>query len=268
MKPGALRAMLALGLALGAVDPALAQDGTRTIRGTVVDSANHQPISQAEIYLGRARTGERTAKDGTFRVSAAQGPVILMVRRPGYVPRLIPIPGDRSGAETDLGTTSLRQVKTDADRAAVQAADVQAYPELARFYDHKAKHPQGLFFSPDDLQRASGTLVPLIRQRHNYRFICFATRKGELDCGQELSRGPTSIMRGNPPSAQQEPCPLEIWSNGAEPFRQTLDNILVDDVLAVEAYHNPGITPSEYQGSPCAALILYMRETDTGAPVR
>ena len=142
------------------------------------------------------------------------------------------------------------------------------YPELARFYDHKAQYPQGLFLTPDDLERAGGTMLPLIRQRHNFRFICFLTRKGEVDCGRELSRGPTSIMRGNPESTQQPPCALQVWTNGAEPFRQTLDAILATDVLAAEAYHNPGITPPEYRGSQCATLILYMTEPETGNPAR
>jgi hypothetical protein len=36
---------------------------------------------------------------------------------------------------------------------------------------------------------------------------------------------------------------------------------MVDAILAAEAYPNPGVTPGQYAGSPCAALILYMKET-------
>jgi hypothetical protein len=187
--------------------------------------------------------------------------VLLMIRRPGYVPALLTVAGDTADAETDLGTARLRPVKTDADRAAVQAADVRAFPELTRFYDDKAKFHQGLFFAPDDLQRLGGNLVDVIRLKPNFHFICYVNRKYEMDCGQQLGRGPTSIMRGNPSSAEMEPCPMEVWTNGGEPFRQTLDNILVDAILAAEAYPNPGVTPPLYAGSPCAALILYMKDT-------
>jgi hypothetical protein len=103
--------------------------------------------------------------------------------------------------------------------------------------------------------------VDVIRQKPNFRFICYVNRRHEWDCGQQLNRGPTSVMRGNPSSAEMEPCPMEVWTNGGEPFRQTLDNILVNAILAAEAYPNPGVTPPLYAGSPCAALILYMKET-------
>jgi hypothetical protein len=257
----AVATLLAAGFAPFLVDSARAQDRTRIITGTVVDSVSTKPLAQAEIFVGRTSAQEHTGKDGTFRVPAAQGPVVLMVRRAGYVPVFLTAPGDTAGSETDVGTARLRPVKTDADRAALQAADVRAFPELARFYQDKAAYPQGLFFTPDDLERMGGALLPFIRQKPNFRFICFVNRKHEVDCGQELSRGPTSIMRGNPASREQEPCELEVWTNGGEPFRQTLDNILVDAVLAAEAFSNPGVTPPPYKGSPCAALILYMKET-------
>ncbi len=55
------------------------------IKGTVVDSAKHKPVSQAAIFIGRMPTGQRTGDDGTFHVSAPQGPLVVMIRRPGYV---------------------------------------------------------------------------------------------------------------------------------------------------------------------------------------
>src|SRR6266550_3297043 len=78
---------------------ALGQGGSRTIKGTVVDSANRNPVSQAAIYLGRTATGQRTGHDGTFRISAAVGPLVLMVRRWGYVPALVTIPEGIAGTE-------------------------------------------------------------------------------------------------------------------------------------------------------------------------
>src|SRR5574341_424836 len=163
MRPFTARAMLVGTALLGAVNGALAQDETRVLKGTAVDSASNKPVAQAAIYVGRKPWGEHTAKDGTFQVSAPVERLGLMVRRPGYVPALLNVSGDTAGAVTDLGTVRLRPVKTDADRAAVQAADVQAFPELARFYQHKAEFRQGLFFTPDDLQRQGGNLVDILR---------------------------------------------------------------------------------------------------------
>ena len=264
MKPSTIAAVLAMGALSSAVNEALAQGGTRTLKGTALDSANNKPVSAAAIYVDRADRGQRSAKDGTFRVTAPVGRVLVMIRRPGYVPALIPVAQDTVGAETDLGTARLRPVKTDADRSAVQAADVRAFPGLVHFYEEKSGQPQGLFFTPDDLQRMGGNLVDLLRLKPNFHFICYENRKHEVDCGQQTGRGPTSITRswaGNPSSAEMEPCPMEVWTNGGEPFRQTLDNITLDAILAAEAYPNPGVTPPLYAGSPCAALILYMKDT-------
>lgn len=251
--------MLTVTLVLAAMDAAQAQAGSRTIKGTVVDSANHKPVSQAVIHLGRMPTGQRTGDDGTFRVSASQGRLVLMVRRSGYVPALIAIHEDTAASEMDLGTTRMLKIETDDDRAAVQNVDVIVYPELAQFYDHKVRYRQGLFLTPDDLQRVGGSLFTLIRQKPNFHFICFATRRGEWDCGQQASRGRTSIMNPNPRSAEQEPCELEVWTDALGPQR-TLDEIQMDDVLAIEAYPHPGVTPQEFSGSSCAAVMLWMKQ--------
>jgi hypothetical protein len=255
--------MLGATLVLTAVHAAWGQGGSRAIKGTVVDSANQKPLSQAVIFLGRMTTAQRTGDDGTFRASAPTDPALLMVRRPGYVPAVIVIaPGD-SGSETQLGTMSMRRVKTDADRTDAQNADMRMYPELAEFYDHKARYRQGLFLTPDELQRVGGGLFTLIRQKPNFHFICYVTRRGDVDCGQEASRGRTSIMNPNPRSAEQEPCLMVLWTNALGPQR-TLDEIQMDDVLAVEAYPHPGVTPAEFTGSPCATIMLWMYH---GGPV-
>ena len=243
------------------MDGALAQ-GTRIIKGIVLDSANHKPVSQAAVYVGRRATGQRTGNDGTFRVSADEGPQLLVVRRTGLIPALVPVPGGPAGTETDVGTTNLREIKTDADRAAARETDVKAYPELGQFYDHMARYRQGVFLTPDGMQRVHGTLLAFIREKPGFQFICFANRKGEVDCGQEFHRGPTSVMSGTvPPSAERPPCPLEVWKDGPGP-QTTLDEVLVDEILAVEAYPNPGLAPPEFAGSPCASIMLWMRKTD------
>jgi hypothetical protein len=254
--------LLALGLvlatSLGLTATVSGQGATRTITGTIVDSANHKPISEAVIYLGRWSTAQRTSGKGTFRVTAPIDPALLLVRRPGYVPAVVLVVEGDSGTELDLGTTSMRKVKTDADRADAQNADVSVYPELAKFYDHKVHYRQGIFFTPDDLQRAGGGLFTLIRQKPNFHFICYVTRRGDVDCGQEANRGRTSITNPHPRSAEQEPCFLVVLTNALGP-QHTLDEFQLSDVLAVEAYPHPGVTPPEFTGSPCATVILWMR---------
>ncbi|PYP94718.1 MAG: hypothetical protein DMD38_14870 [Gemmatimonadetes bacterium] len=249
-------------LILAAVNGAFAQSAPRTIKGIVVDSANHKPISQAVIYVGRTTAG-RTGNDGTFRVSADPDPTVLMVRRLGYIPALVALPQDTTATEKDLGTLSLPPVKTDADRAVVQDVDTRMFPELASFYDHKARFRQGVFLTPDDLERLGGNLFGWIRQKQGFHFICIFTRRGDVDCGQEASRGRTSISNPRPTSRETEPCLLSVWTNALGP-QHTLDEFQMSDVLAVEAFPTPGVTPPEFAGSPCATIMLWMKH---GGPV-
>ncbi|OLB68028.1 MAG: hypothetical protein AUG85_10975 [Gemmatimonadetes bacterium 13_1_20CM_4_66_11] len=249
-------------LILAAVNGAFAQSAPRTIKGIVVDSANHKPISQAVIYVGRTTAG-RTGNDGTFRVSADPDPTVLMVRRLGYIPALVALPQDTTATEKDLGTLSLPPVKTDADRAVVQDVDTRMFPELASFYDHKARFRQGVFLTPDDLERLGGNLFGWIRQKQGFHFICIFTRRGDVDCGQEASRGRTSISNPRPTSRETEPCLLSVWTNALRP-QHTLDEFQMSDVLAVEAFPTPGVTPPEFAGSPCATIMLWMKH---GGPV-
>lgn len=230
---------------------------SRTIKGIVVDSGNHKPLSQAVVYVGRIATGQRTGNDGAFSVTADSEPLVVMLRHWGYVPVLISVPPGTDSV-TDAGTISLRQVKTDQDRAAVQAVDVAIFPELYHFYQRKGRYPSGLFLTPDELLRVGGNLINLIRQKQGFHFICFVNQRDEWDCGQERSRGRTSIMNANPTSAEQEPCLMLVWDN-ALGHQRTLDQYQMSDVLAVEAYPNPSVTPPDFAGSPCAALMLWIK---------
>ena len=55
---------------------------------------------------------------------------------------------------------------------------------------------------------------------------------------------------------------MQLWSNG-HGLQKTLDQVQMDEVLAVEAYPHPGVTPPEFMGSPCAAIMLWMKEGGT-----
>lgn len=255
-------ALLMVGAALLPVNPALAQGGNRTLQGVVIDSANHKPVKQAEIYVGRTSTGERTTNHGTFQVSATEGPLVLMVRRPGYVPALVMVAPGTAGHATNVDTIQIRKVKTDADRAAVQAVDVRMFPELAEFYSHKAQYHGGVFFTPDDMEHQNGPIARIIRQKPGFHFVCIVNRKNEWDCGQQSERGPTSVMGNatgrNPRSAEQQECDLDVWSN-AKDLEQPLNEITADEVLAFEAYPNPGATPQTLAGGSCATIMLYVK---------
>ena len=181
-----------------------------------------------------------------------------MLRRSGYVPALMAVAAVPAEQTTDLDTIRIREVKTDADRVAVQAADVRVFPELAEFYDHQAKYHGGLFLNPDEMEHQRGPIARVIREKPGFHFICIVNRKNEWDCGQQAGRGRASIMNDNPRSAEQQECDLDVWSN-AKDLERPLNEITADEILALEAYPNPGATPPSYSGSSCAAIMLYMK---------
>ena len=53
---------------------------------------------------------------------------------------------------------------------------------------------------------------------------------------------------------------MVLWTNALGP-QHTLDEFQMEDVLAVEAYPHPGITPPEFAGSPCATIMLWMKHS-------
>src|SRR6266446_6823450 len=94
MRRSVAGAMFAFVLVLAAVNLAAGQGGTRSITGTVMDSANHKPLSQAGGSFGRMPASQRTGNDGKFSMSGPPDALLLAVRRPGYVPVIVEVPAD------------------------------------------------------------------------------------------------------------------------------------------------------------------------------
>lgn len=237
-----------------ALAPALSGQ-TRTVTGLVMDSASRKPISDVLVYLDRTDTNRRTGKDGRFQIAAAPTDTLVVVRRPGYVPGRVAV---SPGADPlEVGTVYLRQVKTDADRAAVDAEDQRLHPELAAFYERKGRLPQGYFFAPDEVQR-TGARQPsdLLRRTQGLRSLCVRDRQGEPDCGQQSGRGTRGTGLNAGFEASEPTCLTAVWQDGAL-ARIPLDDISMGEVLAVEAYANMGTTPPEFAGSRCGVVAVW-----------
>src|SRR5688572_14568027 len=119
-------------LTLVMVTPALPQEAARSLSGTVQDSASGKPLSSAFVYSSRAVMLDRSAKDGTYRISTADGERRVVIRRAGYIPALVTIP--QEGSEAGLGVTLMRKLKDEDDRGPGQLVDLQIFPHLAAFY--------------------------------------------------------------------------------------------------------------------------------------
>jgi hypothetical protein len=58
---------------------------------------------------------------------------------------------------------------------------------------------------------------------------------------------------------EQQLCLTRIWVDEVGPER-SLEEIPVKEVLAIEAYPSVANTPTEFPGSPCATIMLWIRK--------
>jgi hypothetical protein len=224
-----------------------------SITGRVVGSLSKKPLANAAIYLNGALSKEGSAGDGSFSVSH-EAPAELIVRRAGFVPFAVIVDPDKS----NVGEIALQPVETDADRRALDTMNQRIYPQLRSFYERRAQVKRGAFWTPDDVERSAGSIPNLVRQKPGFRNICVANRQGEWDCGKG-NRGPTTIMgSGQSSFAAELDCTVRVWTDDVGP-EQTLDEIRLDEVLAIEAYPTPNDVPKGLGQAQCATVRLWMK---------
>jgi len=73
-------------LALLAVSPALAQDGSRTITGTVTDGSTGDPLPGASVVIQGTSTGTSTDIEGAYELTVAGPDAVLEFSFVGYLP--------------------------------------------------------------------------------------------------------------------------------------------------------------------------------------
>jgi len=236
-------------MSLIGVRGSLAQD--RTVTGIVADSGSGKSLADATFYLDHTAIAQATKKDGKFQLVLGTEESVIYVHRYNYVPKRVTI----AAGATDIGTIGLRPVKTDADRAVVNTEGVRLYPQLNAFYKRRATLRQGYFFAPEDIERSGARqLSDLLRLTQGLREMCLVNRQGALDCGVDPKRGTTySGFRSGETS-----CAAAVWTAGVA-ATLSLDEILIADVLAMEAYASAATTPTAFSGSRCGVIVLWMK---------
>lgn len=246
------RILLALVLLVAfAAQAGLAQD--RAITGVVVDSSSNKPLVGATVYVGLEAAGNPTVKDGKFSVDKAGPGDLVVVHRAGYVPRPIAVP-EGSGS-VDLGAVRMRQAKSTEDRAAVDAEDLRVHPFLADYHRRKAELTAGVFYNQEDIE-VTGTrnLTEVIRRMPGFRIACIVDRQDQWDCGEDTKRGTTySGFRSS-----DTRCATAFWTTAGR-LHSSAEEILTEDVAAIEAYAQPGSTPADFSGSRCGTVVVWMR---------
>ena len=81
----------------------------RTIRGTVVDSANQAPVAGVSVQAVGTNLGAITDNDGSFVIRGApSGDVTLRVRRIGFRTKEVTVPGGQGRVRISLRTSYLQ----------------------------------------------------------------------------------------------------------------------------------------------------------------
>ena len=103
-----------------AASPAVAQQATGTVTGTVTDSASSRPVSDAQVVITGTQLGARTDADGHYRIGAAPaGAQSVRVIRIGYQSAARPVAVPAGGSVTidfrlAIAPTLLAQVTINA----------------------------------------------------------------------------------------------------------------------------------------------------------
>lgn len=80
------RLLLLAFLALFAVVPTLAQDGSRTVSGTVLDGSTGEPLPGASVVVKGTSTGTSTDVEGTYQLQVPGPETVLRFTFVGYLP--------------------------------------------------------------------------------------------------------------------------------------------------------------------------------------
>lgn len=218
-----------------------AQEGTRVVSGVVVDSVTQRVLADAEAYFGPGRAAGESGPDGRFAVSALAADSVLVVRRIGYVPVRLRIRPSVSAALIDVGTIALRPVATRLDRIAVEAEEVNRYPELADFYRRKKSYP-GAFVTPEQLERVSKP-TDALRMVPSVMVVC--PRSG-FQCG----------VAGRRAGAR---CAMALFVDGILQNNMVLDDVPVTEIAGIEVYTGLGSTPAYFSKNSCGSVVVWTR---------
>ena len=80
----------------------------RSLHGTVTDAETGSPVAAARVSIRGSQAWASTAADGQFVVNAAQGALVLEVRRIGFVTTSVPVAANQNEIAITLKATALQ----------------------------------------------------------------------------------------------------------------------------------------------------------------
>lgn len=243
------------------------------VRGVVVDERG--PVSGATIRLRSVESTHTlvavTAETGSFEFAGVPGGSwTLLVRRIGYAQHTQPIVV-AEGRSMDLRITLTPIAQRLDTVAVVRAAQVpERYGPISRmdeFYGRRAR-ARGRFFTREDIE-ASGRskLTDLLRtvpgarvRTHpgNLADVVFARCSGPVRLSQS---GSLSAVAGGTTGGRTPLVALYVDGVRVDTMsvRQTLSDLDLAEIEAIEVYRGVSELPLEAMGNACAAIFVWMR---------
>lgn len=267
-------AVLILSLACAIAATAQGQSGKRgEVRGTVADARG--PVAAAEVRLSNGESDHAliaiTNQDGAFEFqSVAIGTWTMSVRRIGYRVHIQIVHVDDQVSH--VGRVLLTALPQPLDTVSVvkDGATPARYGPSSRmdeFYRRRAR-ARGRFFTREDIE-ASGRakltdllrVVPGARVRTypgNLAEVHFARCSGPVRLSR--SGNMSAVASGNSGGASPS---VALYVNGVRvdtaSLRQTLGELDLGELEAIEVYRGVSELPPEAVGDACAAIFVWTR---------
>jgi carboxypeptidase family protein len=263
----------ALLCAFGAAAPLPAQE-TTTLAIHVVDPAD-APITGARVELIGTRFAALSGDSGWVRLQGVpSGPALLRVTRIGYQPV-------RSTVQLPSGSPFEADVELAPSPIAVTGVTARGEPQIAGlaltgFYNRKAMG-NGVFMGPEEIRRAHAhRMSDLFRHVSGLRLVPlantgYALKATRTDMSLTTRRPPLAPRLGRPyDPTTDELCEMLTFFDGVPTVLESIDDVQLQTVGAVEVFRGPSEIPPVYNltGSACGVVLMWSKTSDMKAAQR
>jgi Carboxypeptidase regulatory-like domain len=229
--------------------PGIAQHGSATMRGRVIDKSSAAPVPAAEIILVVENRSVVSDASGNYLFTALPAGTVHFVIRAASFPTTRVIVDIARGQAID------RTIELDSTAAGRSAQDLPAVTTTAPAvsyrlvgFERRRQTGRGHYLTDDDIQRSgANTLHDAIR----------GLRGVSLECGG--SRACRTHMVRAPMNCDPEYVVDERPNNDFGPLTP------IRDIVALEVYTGPSDVPGEFAGrnAGCGVIVIWTRTGPT-----
>ena len=225
-----------------------AEDVLGGIFGRIVEDGTGTELAYVDVTIAADPPIQIvTGSDGRFNIGSLQpGTIEVTFSLIGYAPRTTTVviePGSTLELRASLSTQAI-------ELEPIEVIVGSGYLQRSGFYQ-RSRHSIGTQFTRGDLDRIDPMIVSEVLMRVPGVAV-LQTRRGVVPI---TTRAGSVLGQGD--------CRLRPYLDGIAMYDWNIDDVLMDDLEAVEVYHGPS-APPEYQGLvdpdghyPCGVILLW-----------